>query len=190
MEKQFQTYYDKLPENYKHIILQTMRRMQKSSNEKPPKKKINLKNTINEYLKRNNMKETELLEKCIDLDIGFSEDTYKSIKKRNIVNISKNETLKIVASILNIPSDENGNLYIEYEIPEELQIGNINKHRVYSYTNEYYSYMTKYDSNSILYSFKHLSKQNQGAITYLTTALYYNISSPELFLPNDINDEL
>lgn len=39
----------------------------------------------------------ELLELCYEADEDFSEDTYKSILKRNLTNIQDNKTFKLVS---------------------------------------------------------------------------------------------
>lgn len=124
---------------------------------------------------------------CYNENSVSIEDTYKSIKRRNLVNEKDNPVIKLIAKLLKIPSDENGNFYIEFDIPKNLQIGNISKRKVYPFTSEYYSYLAEFQTNSIYSNFMCMNKENQQAILYLTKALYYNLQYPELFINPDID---
>lgn len=185
MVKKFKSFYDKLPKNYQRIINGTIIRMKKMHKIKPTRKVFDIKHIINFYLKQNNMTTKELLELCYEADECFSEETYKSILKRNLANIQDNETFKLVSKLLKIPSDERGNVYIEYDIPKEQQIGNISTHKVYSFSSEYYPYLTEFQNNTVYDNFKCLGTEDQRAILYLTQALFYNQTSPELFMPSE-----
>ena len=187
MVKEFKTFYDKLPENYQKIINGTITRMKKTHKKKSTRKVFDIKHIINFYLKQNNMTTKELLELCYEADEDFSEDTYKSILKRNLANIQDNKTFKLVSKILKIPSDERGNVYIEYDIPEELQIANIFTHKVYPFSSE--SYLTEFKNNTVYDNFKCLGTEDQQSILYLTQALFYNQTSPELFMHSEGIDE-
>lgn len=189
MVNEFKSVYLKLPENYKNIITGTILRMDKEHNSPPTHKIFNIKTLIKFYLSKNEMTENDLLDECYKLDKDFSEETYKSILKRNLVNVQDNKTIKLVTKILNIPSDKQGNLYIEYDIPQEFKIGNIDKQKVYPFTSDYYSYISEFQSNSVYDNFSCLPYKNQQAILYLTKALYYNQTSPELFMPSLYVDE-
>lgn len=189
MVKEFKTFYDKLPENYQKIINGTITRMKKTHKKKSTRKVFDIKHIINFYLKQNNMTTKELLELCYEADEDFSEDTYKSILKRNLANIQDNKTFKLVSKILKIPSDERGNAYIEYDIPEELQIANIFTHKVYPFSSEYYPYLTEFQNNTVYDNFKCLGTEDQQSILYLTQALFYNQTSPELFMHSEGIDE-
>ncbi len=189
MVKEFKSFYDKLPENLQTIITETIIRMEKTHKKKSTRKIFNIKHIINFYLKQNNMTTKELLELCYEADECFSEDTYKSILKRNLANIQDNQTFKLVSKILKIPFDERGNVYIEYDISKEPQTGNICTRKVYPFSREYYPYLTEFQRNSIYDNFKCLSTQNQKAILYLTHALFYNQISPELFMHSEDLDE-
>lgn len=185
MVKEFKSFYDKLPENYQKIISGTIAKMKKTHKTKFTRKALDIKHIINFYLKQNNMTTKELLGLCYEADECFSEETYKSILKRNLANIQDNETFKLVSKILKIPSDERGNVYIEYDIPKEQQIGNISTHKVYPFSSEYYPYLTEFQNNTVYDNFKCLGTEDQKAILYLTQALFYNQTSPELFMPSD-----
>lgn len=147
MVKEFKSFYDKLPENLQTIITETIIRMEKTHKKKSTRKIFNIKHIINFYLKQNNMTTKELLELCYEADECFSEDTYKSILKRNLANIQDNQTFKLVSKILKIPFDERGNVYIEYDISKEPQTGNICTRKVYPFSREYYPYLTEFQRN-------------------------------------------
>lgn len=189
MVKEFKSSYDKLSENYQRIINGTITRMKKTHKTKSTRKVFDIKHIINFYLKQNNMTTKELLELCYEADECFSEETYKSILKRNLANIQDNETFKLVSKLLKIPSDERGNVYIEYDIPKEQQIGNISTHKVYPFSSEYYPYLTEFQINTVYDNFKCLGTEDQKAILYLTQALFYNQTSPELFMHSEGLDE-
>ena len=189
MVKEFKSFYDKLPENLQTIITETIIRMEKTHKKKSTRKIFDIKHIINFYLKQNNMTTKELLELCYEADECFSEDTYKSILKRNLANIQDNQTFKLVSKILKIPSDERGNVYIEYDIPKEEHGANICTHKVYSFSREFYPYLSEFQNNSVYDNFNCLKTKDQKAILYLTQALYYNQTSPELFIHSEYPDE-
>lgn len=189
MVKEFKSFYDKLSENYQRIINGTITRMKKTHKTKSTRKVFDIKHIINFYLKQNNITTKELLELCYEADECFSEETYKSILKRNLANIQDNETFKLVSKLLKIPYDERGNVYIEYDIPKEQQIGNISTHKFYPFSSEYYPYLTEFQNNTVYDNFKCLGTEDQKAILYLTQALFYNQTSPELFMHSEDLDE-
>lgn len=126
------------------------------------------------------MKPRELLKKCKEADECLLEDTYKSMIKRNLANPKDNDTFKLVSKILKIPFDAQGNAYIEY---------NNTTHNTYAFSNEYYSYCTEFQTKSVYENFKCLDKEDQKAVLYLTKSLFYNQTSPELFMHSEDLDE-
>lgn len=170
MFKKFKSVYHKLPKNYQNIISNTIAQMDKKHRRKPTGKKIKIKKVIDFYRRENNMSQKDLLEEC-KKDVTFSEDTYKSILRRNLVKLD-NYTIKLVSKILGIPDD----FSVKHKSTE---------HKSYSFTDDYYYYLMEFQMNSVYDNFQCLSKNNQRAILYLANALYYNQIHPELFLEED-----
>lgn len=183
--QRFKEFYSKLPENYQSIVSTAILEMEKEHKIEATKKQISIKDVIGFYLKKNKMTQYKLLQLCREIDSGFSEDTYKSMRRRNLANIKDNATFKTVAEVLNIPLDDNGTPYVEYDIPDGSQTGGISKHRVYPFTSDYYSYVLEFQTNTVFQNFECLSAENRHAAAVLAESLYYNLYCPELFMPSD-----
>ena len=166
----FNFYYDQLPSNLQCIIERAIANCKKIHKFKNTTKQLDLSRLLKFYLKENNISQAKLLEKCYDIDPAFSESTFKSIVNRNLKNIKDNPTLQTVAKILNIPSDENGLLYIDYGISKS-----------YPFTDAFYEHMTEFQRNNIYQNFSCLSEKDQNLILTLTHDLYINMFFPELF---------
>ena len=182
--QRFKEFYFKLPENYQSIVRTAVLGMEKEHKIKATKKRIRIKEVIKFYLKEKKMTQYKLLKSCTKIDPQFSEDTYKSMCRRNLANVKNNQTFKTVAAVLDIPIDNDGNPYIEYDISNGLQTGGTAKPRTYPFTSDYYSYVTEFQGNTVIENFACLSAQNGRAVATLTESLYHNLYAPEFFAPS------
>ncbi|MCI6616729.1 hypothetical protein [Ruminococcus sp.] len=185
MLTKFINFYLKLPENLQTIITGTILRMSKEHKDKLPKKRINVPLIIDYYRKKKNWTIERLMEECVKKDECFSRETYKSIMRRNIVKIKENLTIKDLIDVLEIPTDEDGNIIFNennYPTPTGLTPITFEK-----YTDEYKDYIFEFNQASVYHNFNCLNEDNQKAIIYLTRSLYYNQFAPEQFTFQDEN---
>lgn len=186
MLNDFKEYYSKLPENLQNIMQRTIHMMSKNHKILPPKKRINVKEVVDYYRKKKEWSVNHLLalcaENCNEDEKEISSDTYYSIMKRNVVNIKNNKLLKKIIEVLDIPTDNSGNiLFIEHDY-----LSPITKttHKSPAFTHEYYEYLVEFQNNSVYYNFECLDEKNKRAMTYLAKSLYYNQTCSERFMIN------
>ena len=205
---EFKEAYFRLQKNLQNIINETIRRMSKIHHKEYPKKYLDIPKIIKYYRKKRNLTVEELLSLCSEAGYNISENTYKSIMKRNVVRVRNNETLKALVDVLKIPTNESGSvLYIERFCREIVSADQIKKqkktvklakqdkhikwtiknkklHQIL-FTSAGSDYILEFQNNSVFSNFNCLDHQNQRAIIFLIKSLYDNQMTPERFMNNE-----
>jgi|GEM_PF-5722976 hypothetical protein len=183
MNEEFKKAFDSLSYAYKKIIAQVIRMMDKTHKFKKPKKIIRVKAIVDYYRKQKGLKQRELIDKLSQNDPAFSEDTYMSILKRNLVNVKDNATMKSIEEVLGISVDSNGIPYILRKLPDTGNSSIIDKteYKQYYYTKETSNYMLEFQIDDVYNAFKKLNENNKKAVLYLVHSLNNYTIAPDVF---------